>query len=110
MTKKAKKRGGNNNGIYEQLSLFDLLCSDVTQSVSRTIEGEERSTVLRMEGSRETSTEVGRTGGNDNPSSQWNVEGYGNGKPNQSTSLHGEADGRATDGRESQGNHAGLFI
>lgn len=110
MTKKAKKRGGNNNGIYEQLSLFDLLCSDVTQSVSRTIEGEERSTVLRMEGSRETSTEVGRTGGNDNPSSQWNVEGYGNGKPNQSTSLHGEADGRATDGRESQGNHAGLVI
>lgn len=110
MTKKAKKRGGNNNGIYEQLSLFDLLCTDVTQSVSRTIEGEERSTVLRMEGSWEASTEVGQTRGNDNPSSQWTVEGYGNRESNRSTSLHGEADGRATDGRESQGNHAGLVV
>ena len=80
----AKKRGGKqNDDIYKQLSLFDILCTDVDQSVIGTIESEERSTVLLVEGSREIESENRGTREGSDSSSEWRVTGYDNEQSNR---------------------------
>lgn len=105
----AKKRGGKqNDDIYKQLSLFDILCTDVDQSVIGTIESEERSTVLLVEGSREIESENRGTREGSDSSSEWRVTGYDNEQSNREPSISRKAESRNTESGDGKRDHNGL--
>lgn len=109
MARKSKKRGGQEDvRIYEQLSLFDLLCTDVEKSVAGVVEEEEHSTIQRLAGQREDERENGLVGGTDDLSSQRSVEGHRDRESSGQSSFPRESASDTTEGRNGEGNDNGL--